>query len=156
MDMEASTSKILRLLYDDLRPDLSAYDVPFMSTPNIQKLADTGLTYFTSTYCQEAVCSPSRNSFTTGKGAPTRPRCGISSTAFAMPSAECPVAKNLQRVRTSVCFKTVPCGRTQPRIVYKTYDPGPPLAEAKPSLVCLQLLVCCCRGPARKLFSCHP
>ena len=52
--------------YDDLRPDLSAYDVPFMKTPSIQKLADTGVT-FTRAYVQEAVCSPSRNSFTTGR-----------------------------------------------------------------------------------------
>ena len=30
-----------RSLAKDLRPDLSAYDVDFMHTPNIQKLADT-------------------------------------------------------------------------------------------------------------------
>ena len=47
-----------RLLAKDLRPDLSAYDVDFMHTPNIQKLADTGTT-FTRAYCQEAVCSVS-------------------------------------------------------------------------------------------------
>lgn len=57
---------VLYIVYDDLRPDLSAYDVPFMKTPNIQKLADTGVT-FTRAYVQEAVCSPSRNSFTTGR-----------------------------------------------------------------------------------------
>jgi len=56
---------VLYIVYDDLRPDLSAYDVPFMHTPNIQKLADTGL-LFERAYCQEAVCSPSRN------------RCGVS------------------------------------------------------------------------------
>jgi iduronate 2-sulfatase len=54
------------IVFDDLRPDLSAYDVPFMKTPHIQRLADTGLT-FERAYCQEAVCSPSRNSFTTGR-----------------------------------------------------------------------------------------
>ena len=47
-------------------PALSRYDVAFMKTPNIQKLADTGLT-FERAYCQEAVCSPSRNSFSTGR-----------------------------------------------------------------------------------------
>eukprot|EP00035_Acanthoeca_spectabilis_P016275 m.329381 g.329381 ORF g.329381 m.329381 type:complete len:392 (+) comp16507_c1_seq4:1159-2334(+) len=57
---------ILYVVFDDLRPDLSAYDVDFMKTPNIQKLADTGLT-FTRAYCQQSVCSPSRNSFTTGR-----------------------------------------------------------------------------------------
>jgi hypothetical protein len=62
----STTRNVLYIVFDDLRPDLSAYDVPFMSTPNIQKLADTGLT-FTRAYCQEAVCSPSRNSFTTGR-----------------------------------------------------------------------------------------
>ena len=62
----ASQRNLLYVVFDDLRPDLSAYDVPFMKTPNIQQLADTGLT-FERAYCQEAVCSPSRNSFTTGR-----------------------------------------------------------------------------------------
>ena len=62
------TRNVLYIVYDDLRPDLSAYDVPFMQgkTPNIQKLADTG-TLFERAYAQEAVCSPSRNSFATGR-----------------------------------------------------------------------------------------
>ena len=62
----STTRNLLYIVFDDLRPDLSAYDVEFMDTPNIQKLADTGLT-FTRAYCQEAVCSPSRNSFSTGR-----------------------------------------------------------------------------------------
>jgi arylsulfatase A-like enzyme len=59
---------VLYIVYDDLRPDLSAYDVQFMKgkTPNLQRLADTG-TLFERAYCQQAVCSPSRNSFTTGR-----------------------------------------------------------------------------------------
>jgi arylsulfatase A-like enzyme len=63
-----STRNVLYIVYDDLRPDLSAYDVEFMKgkTPNLQKLADTG-TLFERAYCQQAVCSPSRNSFTTGR-----------------------------------------------------------------------------------------
>ena len=62
------TRNVLYIVYDDLRPDLSAYDVPFMKgkTPNIQKLADTG-TLFERAYAQVAVCSPSRNSFATGR-----------------------------------------------------------------------------------------
>lgn len=62
----APQRNVLYIVFDDLRPDLSAYDVPFMKTPHIQRLADTGLT-FERAYCQEAVCSPSRNSFTTGR-----------------------------------------------------------------------------------------
>eukprot|EP01049_Picozoa_sp_SAG25_P008916 SAG25_NODE_840_length_5120_cov_3.796455_6_plen_148_part_00 len=66
--LSATTPKrnVLYVVFDDLRPDLSAYDVPFMKTPHIQRLADTG-TLFERAYCQEAVCSPSRNSFTTGR-----------------------------------------------------------------------------------------
>ena len=63
---KAQPKNVLYIVYDDLRPDLSAYDVKFMDTPNIQKLADTG-TVFERAYCQEAVCSPSRNSFATGR-----------------------------------------------------------------------------------------
>ena len=63
-----SSRNVLYIVFDDLRPDLSAYDVPFMQgkTPSIQQLADTG-TLFERAYCQQAVCSPSRNSFATGR-----------------------------------------------------------------------------------------
>jgi len=62
----ASARNVLYIVFDDLRPDISAYDVSFMHTPHMQKLADTG-TLFERAYCQEAVCSPSRNSFATGR-----------------------------------------------------------------------------------------
>jgi hypothetical protein len=73
-DAQQSMRPVLRLtvlcgryiVFDDLRPDLSAYGQKHMHTPNIQRLADTGLT-FERAYCQEAVCSPSRNSFATGR-----------------------------------------------------------------------------------------
>jgi hypothetical protein len=42
------------------------YSTPWMKTPNMQKLADTG-TVFERAYCQQTVCSPSRMSFTTGR-----------------------------------------------------------------------------------------
>ena len=44
----------------------SFYNISFMSTPNLQKLADTG-TVFDRAYCQQTVCAPSRMSFTTGR-----------------------------------------------------------------------------------------
>ena len=64
----ATPRNVLYIVYDDLRPDLSPYDVSFMDnqTPNIQRLADTG-TLFERAYVQIAVCSPSRNSFSTGR-----------------------------------------------------------------------------------------
>ena len=33
----APTRNVLYIVFDDLRPDLSAYDVPFMKTPHIQQ-----------------------------------------------------------------------------------------------------------------------
>ena len=57
---------VLYIVFDDLRPELSAYGRQHMVTPNIQKLADSGLV-FERAYAQEAVCSPSRNSFSTGR-----------------------------------------------------------------------------------------
>ena len=43
---------VLYIVYDDLRPDLSLYNLSFMRTPNLQKLADTG-TVFDRAYCQQ-------------------------------------------------------------------------------------------------------
>ena len=45
---------VLYIVYDDLRPDLSLYNLSFMHTPNLQKLADTGTT-FDRAYCQQTV-----------------------------------------------------------------------------------------------------
>ena len=57
---------VLYIVYDDLRPDLSLYNLTFMHTPHLQKLADSG-TVFDRAYCQQTVCAPSRMSFTTGR-----------------------------------------------------------------------------------------
>ncbi len=63
----APSRNVLYIVYDDLRPDLSPYRPGSgMITPNIQKLADSA-TVFERAYCQESVCSPSRNSFSTGR-----------------------------------------------------------------------------------------
>ena len=61
-----SRRNVLYTVYDDLRPDLSLYNLSFMHTPNLQKLADTGTT-FDRAYCQQTVCAPSRMSFTSGR-----------------------------------------------------------------------------------------
>ena len=36
---------VVHIVLDDLRPDLSVYNISFMHTPNIQRLADGGLTF---------------------------------------------------------------------------------------------------------------
>ena len=56
---------VLLIVVDDLRPELGCYGVPEIKTPNIDRLADRGIT-FSRAYCQQAVCSPSRTSFLTG------------------------------------------------------------------------------------------
>jgi len=56
---------ILFIPVDDLRPDLGCYGDEVAITPNIDKVAEQGVT-FTRTYCQQAVCNPSRVSLLTG------------------------------------------------------------------------------------------
>ena len=52
---------------DQLRYDyLSCYGHQSLHTPNIDKLAERGVT-FTNAYCQAPLCAPSRNSFYTGR-----------------------------------------------------------------------------------------
>ena len=62
---------VLFIAVDDLRPSLGCYGDPDIRTPNIDALAANGLT-FTSAYCQQAVCSPSRTSLLTDSD-PTLP-----------------------------------------------------------------------------------
>nr|WP_298865899.1 sulfatase-like hydrolase/transferase [uncultured Gimesia sp.] len=56
---------ILFIAIDDLRPELGCYGVKEIKTPNIDALAESGVT-FTRAYCQLAVCNPSRVSIMTG------------------------------------------------------------------------------------------
>ena len=56
---------VLFIAVDDLRPSLGCYGDSDIRTPNIDALAAEGLT-FTRSYCQQAVCSPSRTSLLTG------------------------------------------------------------------------------------------
>ena len=57
---------VLFIVADDARPQLGSYGHAFMHTPHLDALAATG-TLFTRAYVQYAVCSPSRNSFMTGR-----------------------------------------------------------------------------------------
>lgn len=56
---------ILFISIDDLRPTLGVYEDPIAITPNIDRLAGEGMT-FRQTFCQAAVCAPSRASLMTG------------------------------------------------------------------------------------------
>ena len=59
---------VLFFAVDDLRPEFGAYGKTYIHSPNLDRLANRGLT-FNRAYCQQAVCSPTRSSLLTG----TRP-----------------------------------------------------------------------------------
>jgi len=62
---ELKKPNVLFIIVDDLKPILGCYGDPFVKTPNIDQFAKEGVV-FTNTYCQQAVCGPSRASFLTG------------------------------------------------------------------------------------------
>ena len=61
----SSKPNILFIAIDDLRPELGCYGSKIALSPNIDRLAKSGVT-FTHAYCQQAVCNPSRASLMTG------------------------------------------------------------------------------------------
>ncbi|KAK7097562.1 iduronate 2-sulfatase-like [Littorina saxatilis] len=62
----SSRPNVLFLVVDDLRPKLGCYGETNMVTPNIDQLAAKSVK-FEHAYVQQAVCSPSRTSFLTGR-----------------------------------------------------------------------------------------
>ncbi|MGV3486075.1 MAG: sulfatase-like hydrolase/transferase [Planctomycetaceae bacterium] len=55
---------VLLICVDDLKPTLGCFGDSHAKTPNIDRLAARGVT-FLSAYCNQAVCSPSRNALLT-------------------------------------------------------------------------------------------
>jgi iduronate 2-sulfatase len=62
----ARRKNVLFIAVDDLRPELGCYGHPIVKSPNIDSLAKDGV-LFERTYCQQAVCGPTRASLLTGK-----------------------------------------------------------------------------------------
>lgn len=58
-------TNLLLIMYDDLRPELSIYGREHMITPNFERLAKRSIV-FDYSFCQVAVCNPSRDSLLTG------------------------------------------------------------------------------------------
>ncbi len=61
----ADRLNVLYILSDDMRADIAAYGLP-TKTPHLDALAASGLR-FTHAFSQISVCSPSRQSFLTGR-----------------------------------------------------------------------------------------
>ncbi|MEZ6090721.1 MAG: sulfatase [Pirellulaceae bacterium] len=60
-----SRPNVLLICVDDLKPTIGCFGDPIAKTPNIDALARRGVR-FQSAYCNQAVCSPSRNALMTG------------------------------------------------------------------------------------------
>ncbi len=67
-DPGAKKPNVLFIAVDDLRPELGCYGKDYIKSPNIDRIAKSGMV-FNRAYCQQAVCSPTRSSLMTG----TRP-----------------------------------------------------------------------------------
>jgi arylsulfatase A-like enzyme len=63
-----SRPNVVFIAVDDLRPEFGAYGADYIKSPNLDRLAKSGVTFHRA-YCQQAVCSPTRSSLMTG----TRP-----------------------------------------------------------------------------------
>ncbi|MFW5682881.1 MAG: sulfatase, partial [Phycisphaeraceae bacterium] len=60
-----SPPNVLMIIVDDLRPELPAYGVDRVHSPNLDRLAGQSVV-FERAYCQTPICGPSRASFLTG------------------------------------------------------------------------------------------
>ena len=65
MTLAAEHPNVLLILVDDLKPALGCYGDEHAKTPNIDRLAESGMR-FDAAYCNQAVCAPSRFNLMTG------------------------------------------------------------------------------------------
>ena len=120
--MSSSRPNILWICTDQQRFDtLQCYGNPYVSTPNIDRLATRGV-LFENAYCNSTVCAPSRGSFLTGRYPRT---VGLRKNGQNIPDREVLVTKILHdagytcglsgKLHLSTCFPKV-CHGTERRI----------------------------------------
>ena len=63
--VQADHTNVLLICVDDLKPTIGCFGDQHAVTPNIDRLAAAGVR-FDAAYCNQAVCSPSRNALMTG------------------------------------------------------------------------------------------
>ena len=88
---------VLLVVVDDLRPQLGAYYQNQTLTPNINAFAADALV-FDRAFCQLAVCSPSRNSFMSGRRPDTTKTWNFKVSTCLLPC-----------VRVRVCTRVMCC-----------------------------------------------
>ena len=62
---DPSRPNVLLICVDDLKPVLGCYGDTIVKSPNLDRLAGSGMV-FENAYCNQAVCAPSRNALMTG------------------------------------------------------------------------------------------
>ena len=105
---------VLLIVVDDLRPQLNLYNVSVcdglaMHTPNIDKLGARGLT-FARHYNQYSVCSPSRNSFMSGRRPDTTLTFNFKDSFRTAPGGEAMIA--MPEYFKTHGYNTTGCGKT--------------------------------------------
>ena len=104
---QAEKMNVLFLMADDMRPELGCYGVEAVKTPNIDRLASTGV-LFQNAYCNVPVSGASRASLLTGVY-PHYPDRFVGFSALA--SKDCPAAIPLSGWFTSHGYYTVSDGK---------------------------------------------
>lgn len=104
---DASQMNVLFIMADDMRPELGCYGVDVVKTPNMDRLAASGV-LFQNAYCNIPVSGASRASLLTGVY-PHYPDRFISFSAYA--SKDCPEAIPISGWFTRNGYHTISDGK---------------------------------------------